>query len=138
MVTIMYGGVTHHYVSPKLNYCNTINNYGTIHNQYTAVLVGDDSLKAGVLKGKDSVCADILGLIGTAQIKKNIDFVAGGYNTNFDEFRVRNIEPPSVLGVTPVLGVNFKMPIYQSQKYKVELNNLVSLGIITHSVSVSF
>lgn len=138
MITVMYGGITHHYVSPKLNYCNTVNNYGSIHNQYTAVLVGNDSLRAGVIKGKDSVCADIFGLIGSKQIKKNVDLVIGGYNTNFEEFRNKEIEPPSVLGITPIVGANFKLPIYQSPKYKIELNNLVSIGIITHSLSVSF
>jgi hypothetical protein len=49
-------------------------------------------------------------------------------------FEKRGIIPPSFSGITPVVGVNFKIPITDN----IKINNLVSIGIITHALSVEF
>ena len=134
----MYGGITHHYVGSKLPYCNTINNYGTIHNEYVAVLAGNQKYRAGILRGKDSACGNIYGGIGAANVSQNVDFVLGGYNTNFDKFHERNIEPPTYKGITPVMGVDFRIPIYSSKQFSIKIDNLISVGIVTHSFSIDF
>ena len=54
MISLMYGGITHHYMAPTLNYCKTINNVGTIHNEYVIAMAGSANAKIGILKGKDS------------------------------------------------------------------------------------
>ena len=134
MISILQGGITHHYTAPNLNYCNTINNVGSIYNQYTIVMVGSKNAKVGFLKGKDSVCANIAGPISSFRISNNVDFMLGGYNANSNAFRKRNMVPIEFGGVTPVVGFNFKIPITKS----IEINNLVSIGIVTHAISVSF
>jgi hypothetical protein len=138
--TILYGGITHHYMASKLNYCNRINNndFGTIHNEYVIGLVGSKENKIGFIKGKDSACGDIFGGIATSAISQNVDLVFGGYNTNTEDFHKRNIEPPSFGGITPVFGLDFKIPIYQGDGYRISLDNLVSFGIITHALSINF
>jgi hypothetical protein len=134
MISIMYGGITHHYMAPTLNYCKTINNVGTIHNEYVIAMAGSANAKIGILKGKDSACANIVGSISSFKLDDNVDFMLGGYNTNFKAFEKRGIIPPSIGGITPVVGVNFKIPITDN----IKINNLVSIGIITHALSVEF
>lgn len=134
MISLIYGGITHHYMAPKLNYCNTINNVGTIHNEYVIAMAGNDKAKIGILKGKDSACGNIIGPISSFNLSDNVDFMLGGYNTNFKTFEKRGIVPPSFGGITPVVGLNFKIPITDN----IKINNLVSIGIITHAISVEF
>lgn len=133
----MQGGITHHYIASNLNYCNRINNVGTIQNTYNALLIGN-KFKLGVLFGKDSACGNISGPIASLNLSENIDFIAGFYNTNTKVFAKRGIIPPSAGGVTPVAGYNFKFPLYTSDKYSIKLNNIVSFGIITHAISLDF
>jgi hypothetical protein len=134
MISLIYGGITHHYMAPKLNYCNTINSVGTIHNEYVIAMAGNRDFKLGLLKGKDSACGNIVGPISSFRIDDNVDFMLGGYNTNFNTFEKRGIVPPSVGGITPVVGLNFKIPITDT----IKINNLVSIGIISHALSVEF
>lgn len=131
---LMLGGITHHYIGHSLDYCNRLNNIGTIQNDYVVLMVGDNEKKFGFIKGRDSVCADILGPISSFVLADNVDLVLGGYNTNRSEFNERNIIPPSLFGITPIVGVNFKVPIYRN----IEINNLVSFGIISHAISYTF
>jgi hypothetical protein len=138
MVTIIYGGITNHYLAPSLPYCNTVNNYGTIHNEYVIGMVGDEEFKAGILKGRDSACGEITGAVTSTKIIDDVDFVFGGYNTNFKEFKELGIMPPSVYGITPVLGANFKVSLYKNENYELKLENIVSLGITSHAISVNF
>lgn len=138
MISLIYGGITHHLIGSNLNYCNTVNNYGTIHNEYFIAMAGTKNSKLGFIKGKDSACGDIFGPIASFSIANSLDFVVGGYNTNFEEFEKRNINPVSVGSITPVIGVNYKIPILKKSSYEVNLNNLVSFGIITHAISVDF
>lgn len=138
LFTLILGGITHHYMAPNLNYCNLINNSGTIKNNYAIAMVGDKSAKIGVIKGKDSACGDIFGAIGSLRISQQVDFMIGGYNTNFKAFQERNMIPPSIGGITPVFGLNFKIPLYKNKNTAVEINNLVSIGIVTHAISFTF
>lgn len=132
--SILLGFLTHHYIGHNLNYCNSINSYGTIHNPYAVVLVGNKKNKLGFIKGKDSACGDIFGPVGSIGLSDNVDFVAGGYNTNFKEFEKLGTKPPSINGITPVLGLNYKIPITNN----IKLNNIISIGIITHAISIDF
>jgi hypothetical protein len=138
LTTIILGGITHHYIAPKLNYCNTINNIGTIQNNYIGVMVGNKRFQGGFIKGKDSACANITGLISSYNLSDNFNFMVGGYNTNFKEFEQRNMVPPSVFGVTPIVGVNYKIPLYENKKTKISLDTLFSVGIVTHGIAVTF
>lgn len=138
MISLIYGGITHHYLASNLPYCNRINNSGTIHNEYVIGLAGSKDFRVGVLSGKDSACGNIIGPIMAAGISENVDFMLGGYNTNFKEFHKLGIEPPSIGGYTPVVGLDFKLNLYDGESVKVNLDNLVSLGIITHAISVNF
>lgn len=138
MISIIYGGITHHYLNSSLSYCNKINNIGTIHNEYVIAMAGNDSAKIGILSGKDSACGDILGPVASFRITESADFMLGGYNTNFEKFRELGMEPVNIAGFTPVIGINLKVNIYDSKLYKINLDNLFSLGIITHGVSVNF
>lgn len=138
--TILYGGITHHYMASNLDYCNRVgnNSFGTIHNEYVIGMVGSRENKVGFIKGKDSACGNIFGGVASSSISENVDLIVGGYNTNKEAFYKRNIEPPSFNGITPVFGLDFKIPIYKTESYKISLDNLVSFGIITHALSVSF
>lgn len=140
MISIIYGGITHHYLASNLPYCNRINNnsFGTIHNEYVIGLVGDEDFRIGLLSGKDSACGNIIGPIMAAKVYENVDFILGGYNTNFKEFHKLEIEPPSIGGYTPVMGLDFKLNLYDGESFKVNLDNVISLGIITHGISVNF
>jgi hypothetical protein len=138
MISILYGGITHHYMAPKLNYCNTVNNVGTIHNEYIIAMAGTRDFKLGLLKGKDSACANIVGPIASFNVSENVDFMIGGYNTNFNAFEKRGMLPPNFNGITPIIGLNFKIPLIRQDNFEVSLDNLVSFGIITHALSVSF
>lgn len=138
ILSILMGGITHHYIGSHLPYCNTINNYGTISHSYTAVMVGNSKAKAGVLIGKDSACGPIFGGLSSFALTEYTEFVLGGYNTNFKQFRQRGIEPPTLFNITPVIGIDFKLPVIQTEEFKVSVDNLVSLGIITHSVNFTF
>jgi hypothetical protein len=128
MISILYGGITHHYMAPKLNYCNTVNNVGTIHNEYIIAMAGT----------RDSACANIVGPIASFNVSENVDFMIGGYNTNFNAFEKRGMLPPNFNGITPIIGLNFKIPLIRQDNFEVSLDNLVSFGIITHALSVSF
>lgn len=138
MLSIIYGGITHHYLASNLPYCNRINNAGSIHNEYVIALAGNEDFKIGALSGKDSACGNIFGPIVSARVSDNTDLILGGYNTNFEKFHQLGIEPPSYDGITPVVGINWKIPIYESDSFKIKLNNLISVGIITHAVSIDF
>lgn len=132
--SILLGFLTHHYIGSNLNYCNSINSYGTIHNPYVVAMVGISDYKLGFIKGKDSACGDIFGPVSSFKLRDNLDFIAGGYNTNFEEFERLGTKPPSISGITPVLGLNYKIPLTNN----INLNNIVSIGIITHAISVDF
>jgi hypothetical protein len=138
MISIIYGGITHHYLASNLPYCNRINNSGTIHNEYVIGLVGNEDVKIGILSGKDSACGNIVGPILAAKISENVDFMLGGYNTNFEKFHKLGIEPPSTGGYTPVVGLDFKLNLYKGEYFDIKIDNLISLGIITHAVSINF
>lgn len=138
MISIIYGAITHHYLASDLPYCNRINNVGSIHNEYIIALVGNDDFKIGALSGKDSACGSIFGPIMSAKVSENVDFILGGYNTNFDKFHKLGIEPPSFNGYTPVMGFDFKLNLYDGESYQINLDNLISFGVITHAISLNF
>ena len=136
---LLFGGITHHYIGSTLNYCNVINKgTGTIKHAYSGVLVGSDDFRAGIIVGRDSACGKISGLLTSFKFTDKIHGIIGGYNTNYKEFSKRNIVPSQVFGITPVVGVDFKFPLVSTKDYKVSLDTLVAIGIITHGVSVKF
>ncbi len=136
MISLLYGGITHHYLNPDLAYCSRINNnnFGTIHNEYVIGLVGSEEIKIGGLVGKDSACANIYGPVMTFKLNTYFDFVLGGYNTNTKAFHKMGMEPPSINGVTPVIGIDFKLPL---NRY-LSLDTVISYGIITHAIRINF
>ena len=136
VLSLLYGGITHHYLASNLPYCNRIGGSlsGTIHNEYVIGLAGTKKYKIGAIAGKDSACGNIAGPISSVNIAENFDFIAGFYNTNFKEFNKLNIEPPSVLGVTPVIGIDYRIKLTNN----ISIDNLISFGIITHSLRVDF
>lgn len=138
MISLIYGGITHHYMAPSLNYCNTINNVGTIHNEYVIAMAGNKDFKLGILKGKDSACGNIVGPVSSFRLDDNVDFMLGGYNANLKTFEKRGMIPPHFNGITPVVGFNFKLPLVKTESFEMNLNNLVSIGIITHAISINF
>lgn len=95
---------------------------------------GTDKAKAGFILGTDSACGSIVGPVSSFKLSDNVDFIAGAYNTNFKEFNKLGIEPPSIAGLTPILGVNYKIKLNET----LSLDNIVSIGIISHAISFSF
>jgi hypothetical protein len=139
MLSLIYGGITHHYLAKDLPYCNPIKGgMGTIHNEYVIAMAGSKDFRLGLISGKDSACGNIMGPISATRISDNIDFMLGGYNTNFKKFRDRMIEPPSIGGITPVVGLDFKIPLFEYEDTKLSLDTLVSFGVITHAINLSF
>ena len=138
MISILLGGLTHPYINSHLNYCNTVNSYGSIQNNYVVAIAGDRGKKLGFILGKDSACGNIFGPVSSFNISGNLDFVLGGYNTNFKEFDKLRIKPSSIFGITPIVGLNYKVDLYRHNNFEVKLDNIVSLGIITHAVSFNF
>lgn len=140
MISLLFGGITHHYIGSSLPYCGRINNnnFGTIHNEYVIGMVGDDNFKFGLISGKDSACGNILGPVLSKNVYGNLDFVLGGYNTNKGAFYKRNLEAPSINGITPIIGLNYKINLYKNNNFKINLENVISYGIITHSLSLNF
>jgi len=136
VLSLLYGSITHHYIASKLPYCNRIknNSFGSIHNEYIIGLVGSEQHKVGLISGKDSACGNILGPITTIKILKNMDFVLGGYNTNFKKFNQIGIDPPSFNGITPIVGFDYRINLTKNMS----IDNLISIGIITHSLRVDF
>jgi hypothetical protein len=126
VLSLLYGGITHHYLASNLPYCNRINNnsYGTIHNEYII----------GLISGKDSACGNILGPITTTKVSSNIDFVLGAYNTNLKKFNELGINPPSFNNITPVIGFDYKIKLTNN----ISIDNLISYGIVTHSLRINF
>jgi hypothetical protein len=138
MISLIAGGITHHYIASHLKYCNRINNSGTIVNEYFILSAGTEEGRLGLLKGKDSACGDIYGAMVFASVNPYLDFVVGGYNTNFDAFRRRKMHPVVESEITPVIGVNFRIPLYTSKDFSVNIENLISYGITTHGIGVTF
>lgn len=134
LTTILLGGLTHHFLGSSLPYCNRINNFGSIVNPYAVVMRGTEDLKAGFILGTDSACGSIVGPVSSFKLSDNVDFIAGAYNTNFKEFNKLGIEPPSIAGLTPIVGINYKVKLNKT----LSLNNIVSVGIISHAISFSF
>lgn len=134
MISLLFGGITHHFIGSNLPYCNRINSVGTIHNEYIVAMAGNSKTKIGFIKGKDSACGDIFGPVSSFKMSDNTDFVLGGYNTNFDDFKKLGIIPFSIGSVTPVVGFDYKIPITKN----LEIHNIVSFGIISHSIGLSF
>lgn len=134
ITTILLGGITHHYLGSSLPYCNAINNVGTIVNPYIVVMSGTNKTKAGFIVGTDSACGRIAGPVASFNLASNLDFIVGGYNTNFKEFKNSGIEPVSIRGITPILGLNYKIPLINN----ISLDNIISVGIVSHAISFSF
>jgi hypothetical protein len=132
--SLLYGGITHHYIASKLNYCNKINNYGTIHNEYVIGMVGSKKFKAGFIKGTDSACGSIFGPLASYSIYKNLELIVGGYNTNFDAFNARGIKPMAIGSITPIIGLDYRIFVYKN----LSIDTLVSYGVISHSLRVDF
>lgn len=133
MITIGFGGITNHYMLPSGNYCNLLNKVGTIRNEYIIAMVGNKN-KIGIIKGKDSACGNITGAISSINVSGNLDFVLGGYNANIETFAKRELVPPNINGITPIIGLNYKLNITDNLK----LNNVLSYGITTHFISYEF
>ena len=138
MISLLYGSITHHFIGSNLPYCNRINSNGSIHNEYVIAMVGDANTKVGILKGKDSACGNIMGPVSSFKMSDNFEFILGGYNTNFKKFNELGMRPPTIGGITPIVGLDYRLPIYNGDKFKITLDNLVSIGIITHSLRVDF
>lgn len=134
MMSILYGGITHHYIGSNLPYCNKINANGSIVNEYFIGLLGNKKNKIGIISGKDSACGNIMGPISSFTINNNLEFIAGGYNTNYKKFRKLGIEPPSFNGFTPVVGIDYRIKLTKN----ISIDNLFSIGIITHALRIDF
>jgi hypothetical protein len=134
LTTIILGGITHHYVGSSLPYCNRINNVGTIHNEYVVAMTGNSKSKIGFIKGKDSACGDIFGPISSFKMIDSVDFILGGYNTNFKDFKKLDIVPFSIGSVTPVVGFDYKIDITKN----LQIHNIISFGIVSHAIGLSF
>jgi hypothetical protein len=132
--SILLGGLTHHYVLPEGNYCGQVNNYGSIVNPYVISMVGSEKLKTGMILGKDSSCSNIFGSVSSVNLYKNIDLMVGAYNTNTREFNNRGLQPIEYYGMTPILGIDYRIKLYKN----ITLDTLVSLGIVTHALRVDF
>lgn len=138
LTTLLLGGITHHYLAHDFNYCNLINDVGTIQNNYVGVLMGSKDLQVGLMVGKDSVCGDIVGPIASLNVNDRFSFIVGGYNTNHQKFYDRGITPITSGDITPVLGIDYKVPLYKSNNTTIALDNIMSFGIITHAITISF
>lgn len=138
LTTLLLGGITHHYIAHDLNYCNLINEIGTIQNNYVGVLMGSKDLQIGLMVGKDSACGDIIGPIASLNLNDKFSFIVGGYNTNHQKFYNRGITPITSGDITPVLGVDYKVPLYKNNNTTIALDNIISFGIITHTITISF
>ena len=132
--TILLGGLTHHFLGSSLPYCNRVNNFGSIVNPYTVVMGGTKDIKAGIILGTDSACGTIVGPVSSFKLSDNVDFIAGAYNTNFKEFNKLGIAPPSIAGLTPVVGINYKIKLNKT----LGLDNIISIGIVSQALSISF
>lgn len=95
---------------------------------------GREDLRVGFILGTDSACGTIVGPISSFKLSDNIDFIAGAYNTNFKEFNKLRIEPPNIAGLTPMVGINYKIKLNKN----ISLNNIISIGIISQALSISF
>lgn len=143
MMELGYGSITTHYVKNDVKYCKELDNNGTIHNNYYSLRYGSKN-KFGVFFGEDSVCNKIRGSVNSIYLSDSFDFVFGGYNNNYK--RVKSID----LGfartnaflfnnqITPVLGLNYRIELYKYKEYKLQLNNILSLGITTHNITFDF
>ena len=134
MFSLIIGGITHHYLGSSLPYCNRVNNFGTITNPYVVAMKGNEKVKAGFILGTDSACGVISGPISSFKLTNNFDFIAGAYNTNYKQFNDLEIKPVTFGGITPVLGVNYKIQLMNN----IALNNIISVGIVSHALSISF
>jgi hypothetical protein len=97
-------------------------------------MTGNESVRGGVIAGKDSACGDIVGPIGAVSVTESVQVVVGAYNTNTKKFADRGIQAPSLAGATPVLGFDYSIPLTK----RVFLDTIVSLGVITHAIRVTF
>ena len=138
LTTLLLGGITHHYLAHDLDYCNLINEVGTIQNNYVGVLVGSKKFQVGLMMGKDSVCGNIVGPIASLNVNDRFSFIVGGYNTNHQKFYDRGITPITSGDITPVLGIDYKVPLYKNNGTTIALDNIMSFGIITHAITISF
>lgn len=138
ITTLLFGGITHHLINYDFNYCNLINNVGTIQNNYAGVLLGSKTFQIGLLKGRDSACGNISGPIMYYNIYEEFGVIAGYYNTNTKRFYERGIPPITFNGYTPIIGIDYKYKLYENKGTLISIDNIISMGIVTHALTISF
>lgn len=148
MIGLGLGGVTTHYttVDGSIHYCNNLKDTGIIYNQSHFIRFGWGTRSLSFLKGKDSICSPIYGVVYSTMItwgeNWDLSFLMGGY-----EFRKRNWDryaekipngrkPPEpvymrVGGTTfvPVFAIAFTFRIWKN----LWLNNIIAPIITNHS-----
>ena len=134
ITSILLGGLTHHYLLPRGNYCNQINGQGSIVNPYVISMVGNERLKTGIILGRDSSCSNIFGSVSSVNLYKNIDLMVGAYNANTKQFNNIGLNPVEYYGITPILGIDYRIKLYKN----ITLDTLVSVGIVTHALRIDF
>lgn len=140
IITLSMGLLTHHIIGADLDYCNQINNIGTISNTYFTLTAGEEKGHVGVIAGQDSVCGNIFGGFGEYFLTKELGVVLGAYNTNTRRYNDRGINPLSIEGteITPILGLNYKISLHRNERYGIILNNLVTPYILSSSIGIQF
>ena len=140
IITLSMGLLTHHIVGEDLDYCNQINDLGTISNTYFTLTAGEERGHVGAIIGQDSVCGNIFGVMGEYFITKNIGVVLGAYNTNTKQYNDRGIDPLNLDGteITPIIGLNYKTYLHKSEDYGIILNNLITPYILSSSIGIQF
>jgi len=153
MVGFGFGGITTHYttIDKGVHYCQELKGTGVIYNQSHFIRFGFGNDAIAFLKGKDSICSPIYGIVYSRWItgSKNWDlnFLFGGY-----EFRKRawdsyaktvpagKITPEPVYmrfggtTIVPVVAIAITFRIWGN----IWLNNAIAPIITNHSFEYRF
>lgn len=146
------GGLTPHFVDSKMNYCNQWNDTGIIANKSTYLTIASGRYMFTIMKGNDSICSDIQGMMITWGFKfeerLDMGIIFGGYDyiqENWDE-HARNtpdgVDAPSPVTIeidgnrfVPILGLQVGLHLIRSSSgWSLVLNNILTPVITNHSL----
>lgn len=126
--------LTGHIFARSTNFKNKIDNKGILMNNPVYYLKVNN---LSLIYGKDSVNSKMAGLTYSFNIKKDIDFIIGGYSHNKKDWEKLDMYNTlgSKLGFIPVIGVNIRKDIHLQDSLYLVPNLTITPSIVNLFIS---
>jgi hypothetical protein len=149
---IGFGGLTQHATIKKHDYCRKLNDYGTIANRTGFIRYENKNNIWTAMFGEDSICSEIYGVFygrPFAEYGKRHKFLwlVGAYTNHKSRWLTAKANTPAGFDevsvfyvnfdgfrVIPVAAIEYDFIIWENEKWRFSINNLLSLFITHHSL----